>query len=240
MLVIFKMTFRQLLCQPLLWWLCFGIVLISEVAPSFAEVVSFGNVEQAVLNCAQATAWLGILVSVLLSSHMVLGKEIDEKVALTIFSKPISHFSFLAGKFLALFSYITILFLVQGIMVLKVGFVYEWSLDGYIYFAAAMFYVFFQGLMLLGLSIFSCCLCGSYASLFLILFLWIIPVYLTKFLWLPLGIFLPMWDQFDLSYFIFHQLPLPYDEFLPFGLYAIGYMVVMVLLGSMILERRQY
>ena len=240
MFVIFKMTFRQLLQQPLLWWLCFGIVLISEVAPSFAEVVSFGNVEQAVLNCAQATAWFGILVSVLLSSHMVLGKEIDEKVAMTIFSKPISHFSFLAGKFLALLSYITFLFLIQGLMVLKVGYVYEWSMGGYIYFVAAMFYVFLQGLMLLGLSIFSCCLCGSYASIFLTLFLWVLPIFTIKYLWLPLGVFLPFWGQFDLSYYIFHQLPLPYGEFLPLGLYSVGYMLLMVFLGSMILERRQY
>jgi ABC-type transport system involved in multi-copper enzyme maturation permease subunit len=238
--IIFKITFRQLLRQPLLWWLCFGVIILSEITPSFAEVVAFGNIEQAVLNCSQGIAWFGVIMSVLISSHLVLGKELDEKVALTLFTKPLPHFQFLMGKFFALLGFNLILFLVQSLMILKIGWTYEWSEQGFSTFFMAITCVMLQGFMIMGLSIFCTCCFGTSISLWMTVLIWVLPYLLSEKPMAMMAFFFPLWDRFDITYSIFHGLEIDWFIILPFSLYAISYLIAMVLLASLVLKEREY
>jgi ABC-type transport system involved in multi-copper enzyme maturation permease subunit len=240
MVVIFRMTLRQLIRVPLLWWMLFAVMVISEFAPSFAEVVAWGNKEQSILDCAQATAWAGILMSVVMSTHMILGKELDEKVALTLFVKPLSPSSFLFGKYFALLLAASIIFVIQSLMVLRLGWIYNWSSQGYLYFFSSMLMVFFQGMMLLSVSVLMNCWLGNVVSIWSIVIFWSLCLWVPPSWNFPCALIIPLWTSFDLSEIVFKNMNLPWKTIGLLGLYALSYSTIVIGISAKVLARRQY
>lgn len=240
MLSIYFVTFRQLLRQSILWWICVAVVIMSEVMPSFAEVVAFGHVEQAVISSAQGVLWLGVLCSILLSSHYVLGKELEEKVALTIFTKPISAFSFLMGKFFALLTFNSVIFVIQVLCVLKTGWVYEWSLEGYVMFFHSIWMVFCQGIIFLGLTVFCCCCFSPFLAPLLACCLWLLATFVPSTLAWLVSPLLPYWSAYDISFNIFHKVPVSASDTLLLTAYALACLFLSVYAGACALDHREY
>ena len=240
MSVIFWMTLRQLIRVPLLWWLLVAVMVISELAPSFAEIVAWGNAEKSILDCAQATAWAGILMSVVLSTHMILGKELDEKVALSLFVKPLKTSSFLYGKYAALLLASLIIFFIQALMVVRLGWIYHWSSQGYLYLLASLMTVFFQGMMLLSVSVLMNCWLGNVVSLWAVAIFWLLCLWIPAELHFPLAMIFPMWTWFDMTEVIYKNLAIPWGTLGILCIYALVYSCGMLTLSEKILQRRQY
>lgn len=240
MFPIYKMTLKQILHLPLLWWSMISVVVLSEITPSFAEVTAFGNVKQAVLDCAQATSWGSILVTIVMSSYLTLGKELDEKVALTVFTKPLSFRAFLLAKTMALTTGISLVFLIQALMISRLGWIYNWENSSYWSFATTLWLILVQGLMLLSLNILVSTIFKSASSLWITAAIWILPLILPSssypwFCWL-----FPIWVWFDVSYEIYHSIELSKAHLFYLSLYGILYAFAWIEISSYMLKKRQF
>jgi ABC-type transport system involved in multi-copper enzyme maturation permease subunit len=240
MLSIYKMTLNQILRLPLLWWSMMSVIVLSEIMPSFAEVTAFGNVKQAVLDCAQATAWGSILITIVMSSYMTLGKELDERVALTVFTKPISFRTFLLAKIMALTTGITLVFLIQALMISRLGWIYEWESSSYWTFATTLWLILVQGMMLLSINTLASTVFKSASSLWITVAIWALPLVLPPSFYPWVCWACPMWVWFDVSFEIYHNIKLSTSTIFFLSLYGLLYSGCWLELSSWALKKRQF
>jgi hypothetical protein len=217
-----------------------SVVVLSEIMPSFAEVTAFGNVEQAVLDCAQATAWGSILMTVVMSSYMTLGKELEERVALTVFTKPIELTTFLMGKTCALITGIVIVFCIQGLMISRLGWIYGWETSSYHAFALTLWLILMQGIMILAVSTIASTLFKSTAAIWVTIGLWILPLFLPEWSFAWSSWILPMWVWFDFSYEIYHKTAFNPVDLLLLSSYSLLFSASWLGISAWTLSRRQF
>ena len=237
---LYWITLRQLLRQSSLWWLNLFVIAFSEIAPAFAEVFSFGKVEQAIVDCSTATVYFAVLLSVVTSSYQLLAKEFNEKVALTLFTKPLSLLEILLSKYFALLTTLFIIALVQTLMVMKHAYTYELSENSWKTLFFAIYSVFLQGLILQSLGLMFSCRFHGLSSLYLTLFMIFLgqtfPIKLI--FWVSFAI--PALQWFDLSYWIYNGHPIPSMYLFNLTLYALGYSGLMVVLASFFLQKKEF
>ena len=240
MFPIYKMTLKQILRLPLLWWSMMSVVVLSEITPSFAEVTAFGNVKQAVLDCAQATSWGSILITIVMSSYLTLGKELDENVALTVFTKPLSLRTFLLAKTMALTTGISLVFLMQALMISRLGWIYQWESNSYWTFVTTLWLILVQGLMLLSLNTLVSTIFKSASSLWITGAIWVLPLVLPSSFYPWICWLCPIWVWFDVSFEIYNSIKLSNTTLFWLSLYGILYSFSWIEISSFTLKKRQF
>jgi|SaaInlStandDraft_1057018.scaffolds.fasta_scaffold17908_4 ABC-type transport system involved in multi-copper enzyme maturation permease subunit len=240
MLHLYWITLRQLLRQSALWWLNLFVIAFSEIAPAFAEVFCFGKVEQAIVDCSTATVYLAVLLSVVTTSYQLLAKEFNERVALTLFTKPLSLLEILLAKYFALLTTLFIIAMVQGLMILKHAYTYELSHESWFSLATALYAVFLQGLILQSLGLMFSCRFHGLSSLYLTLGMILLGQTVPPYFLSWTCFFIPGLQWYDLSYWIYNNHSIPMEYLANLSLYAIAYSGLMVVLGSYFLDKREF
>jgi len=240
MLHLYWINLRQLLRQPSLWWLNLFVIAFSEVAPAFAEVFSFGKVEQAIVDCSTATVYTAILLSVVTSSYQLLAKEFNEKVALTLFTKPLSTLEILLSKYFALLTTLAIIGAVQALMILKHAITYELSGASWVNLVISIYAVLLQGLILQSLGLMFSCRFHGVSSLYLTIGFILLGQTLPPFLLSWVCFMIPGLQWYDLSYWIYNNHAIPVDYLVHLSLYALSFSGLMVVLGAYFLEKREF
>lgn len=240
MLQLYWITLRQLLRQSSIWWLNLFVIAFSEIAPAFAEVFSFGKVEQSIVDCATATVYLAVLLTVVTSSYQLLAKEFNERVALTLFTKPLSLLEILLSKYLALLTTLFMVSIIQSLMVLKHAYVYDLSLESWKNLFIAMYAVFLQGLILQSLGLMFSCRFHGVSSLYLTLGMILLGQTLPSHLLSWSSFIIPALQWYDLSYWIYNNHPVSLSYLGNLSLYALAYSSLMVVLGSSFLKKREF
>jgi len=240
MLHLYWITLRQLLRQSSLWWLNIFVIAFSEIAPAFAEVFCFGKVEQAIIDCSTATVYLAILLSVVTCSYQLLAKEFNEKVALTLFTKPLSLLEILLAKYFALLTTLLLITAVQTIMITKHAYTYELSGESWKSLFIAMYAVLLQGLILQSLGLMFSCRFHGVASLYLTLSMILLGQTFPSYLLSWVSFFIPGLQWYDLSYWIYNNHPIPLSYMGNLTLYAFAYSAFMVYMGAFFLKKREF
>lgn len=237
---LYWITLRQLLRQSSLWWLNIFVIAFSEIAPAFAEVFSFGKVEQAIVDCSTATVYFAVLLSVVTTSYQLLAKEFNERVALTLFTKPLSLLEILLAKYFALLTTLFIIASVQALMILKHAFTYELSPESWSNLINALYTVFLQGLILQSLGLMFSCRFHGLSSLYLTMGMIILGQMLPSKLLVWICFLVPGLQWYDLSYWIYNNLAVPTGYLPSLTLYALSFSSLMVVLGSFFLRQREF
>lgn len=240
MIRLYWITLRQLLRQPIFWVINVSIIVISEISPAFAEIFSFGRVEQAVMDTSRASVYMAVWLTALVCSYQLLSKEINEKVALSLFTTPLGPLGFLSSKAAALFTTLTLVFMVQGTMIFKHSWTYEWTSEGIFFLLFNLYTVLLQGLMLLSLSIMCSCVIHGIRSLYLAIVLMVAGSMVPEPWSLGLSWLCPLLGWFDLSYWMYHRVEIPFLLVFALTAYALAYSCWMIWVGSQWLSRRDY
>jgi len=237
---LYWMNLRQLLRERHLWYINLFVIIISEIAPAFAELFTFGKVDVAIIECASACVYVGVLLFVITSCFHLLGKELNERVALTMFSKPISIRGFILAKFSAILTAVTIIFMFQSLLVWKQFIVYELSDESLRMAFYWLFCVYLQGIILLALSMTLTVLVGPIIGLlftFLMLtfpYLWT----LTPLAWVCW--FIPAFPWFDLSNALYKGNAVPGTYILGLTIYATLYTLACLIISVKSIKTKEF
>ena len=237
---LYLITLKQMLRHSTLWYIILFSLVSSEIAPAFAELFTFGRVEVAVIDASQACVYLGVLLATVNGCYSLMGKELNEKVALTLFTKPITLSSFVWAKYASLISGLLVLVTVQGVWLYKQSIVLEWTSLGLSNALFALGSVFFQGIILLSVAIlFTIRFGGLVGVIITLLFCCLSYIFPQNILpWIcPL---LPALPWYDLSPVIYSAKPVSGLYFILISLYAIVYSTASLFFATKILERRDF
>lgn len=215
------MNLRQLLRERHLWYINLFIIVVSEVAPAFAELFTFGKVDVAIIECASACVYLGVLLFVITSCFHLLGKELNEKVALTMFSKPIHMRTFIMAKFFSILAAVTVIFLFQSIWVWKQFYIYDIDSSSLKTAFIWLLCVYLQGVILLAMSMGLTVLAGPIIGILCTFILMTLPYVwsLTSLVWVSW--ILPAFPWFDISNALYKGVDVPFS----YALLLIGYAI---------------
>ncbi|MBF0196868.1 MAG: hypothetical protein HQL32_04130 [Planctomycetes bacterium] len=240
MFSIYLITLKQLLRHSTIWYINLFAIVSSELAPPFAELFTFGRVELAVIDAVQACVYVGILLSAINACYALMGKELNEKVALTLFTKPLSMHSFVLGKYWALLSCILIVCMVQSLWMYKQAFVLGWSNLGFMIALMAIYSVFCQGVILLSLAVFLTASIGPLLGIFTLISLWLIG-YIVPQSFLPYICWaVPPFKWYDLSPVIYEGRMVSGVYLLLLGIFALAYSSFCVILAARVLKRKEF
>lgn len=239
MRIVFLLTAKELYRKSYIWYINLFAILACEILPAF-ELFAFGKTEIATLDILQATLFFTMLICLLISSYQLLGRELHERMALTLFTKPISPFCVILGKVLALLSILFIISLIQGLCILKQGWYLDWPNEIFRYTILSIWTVFLQGVMVLSLStVLSICfgsIIGAIGPLIIIMTSYIVPAKIL--VWLsPI---IPAMPWFDLSSIFYSGEQIMPVFILSLSAYGIMYALWMLFLGGLGLKIKEF
>jgi ABC-type transport system involved in multi-copper enzyme maturation permease subunit len=237
---LFWLNLRQLLRQRHLWYINFFVIVVSEIAPAFAELFTFGKVEVAIIECASACVYTGVLLFVITSCFHLLGKELNERVALTMFSKPISMRMFILIKFCSLLSAVTVIFLFQALFVCKQFYVFGLSQQGLLMALYWLFCVYLQGVIILAISVGLTILSSPILGLVLTFVIMILPYFwtFTSLVWVCWII--PALPWFDLSNALYKGNQVPFHYIASLFAYSVLYTLVWLILSTKWIKAKEF
>lgn len=238
-LCIFKLTFKEILQLSYLWYILLASVAAIEILPAF-ELLHFGNADNAILNVLQASVFSAVLFTIIIACYTLLGRELNQKIAMNLFTKPISFRQVLLGKYFALVSIISLQVLLLGLGVFKQAWVLNWESTTVLHAVISLWSVFLQGIMLLSLSILMTIVFGSLAGLFLTISFIMLSYCLPPGCLFWFCVIIPPLPWFDITpvYFAGGEIAPLYVLF--FSVFAVAYSAFMIELGSKFLERREF
>lgn len=240
MSTVYLLTLRQLLRQPHLWYLMLFALLAIEISPAWAEVYAFGRSEVAVIDTLQATFFVIVLLSVVTSSYSLLGRELGHRIAMTLFTKPIEFHSVLYAKYLALLTSLLFVCLFLGLWMLKQAWYLDWQFIGIKLAFYSMICIFFQGMMILSLSIAWSVSVGPLFSVLLTMLMtfagYFMPIQYLKYI----CFFVPATPWFELSTPIAKMEDVPLSFMLFMVLYSVCFSALMIHLSKIFLSRKEF
>lgn len=193
--------------------------------------------------------FFGILFTISLFLNMIPG-EIEHRTIYPMLAQPITRADYLWGKFLGIFSIVSIYLLVLGFELMIVLYPLEhfWNLN--ILKALAMIII---QCGIIGATIILFSLITSYPlTLTIVSFIYIVgnlSTYYTAFLFRnyprPLAVFvglikliLPKFDVFDIKNAIVHEHPITIEYIVTAAIYGILYLIAIMVLAEIIFERK--
>lgn len=244
-------TLKELLRGKLLYSVIFFALIMFFAATLFGSV-SVGEVQYVIKGLGLSGITLSVNFFIVITTTLLLEKEIKNKTILNIFSKPVSRSSYLLGKLLGVFIAASLLISICACL-----------LFCWIYFLAGsppfeifegVFYTLCESLLLCGVAIFfSSIFTVPIISGFATFFIWIIGRSLELLLVLGekmqdpgksiLEIMywaLPGFFRFEVSSSIIYGESLGLARAFYTGVYAVSLTMILVLLGSMVFEKRQF
>ena len=240
MLSIYQITLRQMVRQTHLWIILMFAIISLELSPAFAELFAFGKTEVAVIDTLQATYFLIILLTVVSSSYTLLGRELSQRMAITLFTKPIPIHVVLYSKFLALLSSLLVVSFFLGLWILKQAWYLHWPFIGVQLAFCSMISIFFQGMMILSLSIALSISLGPLFAVMLTIIMafagFFMPIHALKFV----CFIIPALPWFDLSFPIYTQSKISLFFMLKLMAYAAPYSMFMIYLSRCFLNKKDF
>lgn len=239
MLTLYAISTKQLLRQPQLWLVMAASVIACEILPAF-ELFSFDRREMATLDILKATLFFCVFLSLLISSYQLLGKELHDRVALVLFTKPISYFNVILAKLASLLTVLSMICLMLGLWILKQGWYMDWSSSMISYALVSIWCVFLQGAMILSVSVAITILAGSISGIVTPIIFIVISNCVPGNILPWLSIIIPPFPWFDLSASIFSQELIPVRYLIEISLYAVVYSLWAMFISSIALKYREY
>jgi len=121
-LAISQNTFVQTVRQPVFCWMflvALIVLVLSVPLTTWAMSVDYHQTNQKMLEgLGLGTLLICGLVVASLSASSVLAREIEDKTALTVISKPVSRPTFVVGKFLGVAAAVMLFFILGGLVYL--------------------------------------------------------------------------------------------------------------------------
>lgn len=240
MFPVYALTLKQLIRQSHLWYIILFAIISIEIAPAFAELFTFGKTELAVIDALQATFFMIVLLSVVSSSYSLLGKELNQRIAMTLLTKPIHYQKVIYAKYLALLTSLVVISFFLGLCILKQAWVLEWQNLSIKLAFYSVVGIFFQGTIILSLSMALSIVLGPLYAVLLTLALtfagFFFPIHLIKYV----CFIIPAMPWFDLSVPIYSQTDIPIWFMGKLILYSVTYSGLMLYLSKLSLERKEF
>lgn len=254
-------TFREAIRDKILYnLLIFALVIIG--ASYLLSTLTLGEQSKIILDLGLGSMNLfGVLIAIFVGIGLV-NKEIERKTIYTIITKPIARYQFLIGKY---FGLVATLFVNLSIMLVgfycsfylqKTGFFFlnapEVHLD--LGFYKAVFLIFIELMVVTGIAIlFSTFTTSTLAAIFTLFFYVIghllgtlkelalkLQDPLSKNLLDGLYYFLPNLEKFNIKSEVVHHIPISTQYVLMSTLYGILYISPLLLLASLIFQKRDF
>ncbi len=236
---IYRITVREIFKLSYLWYInIFGLVA-AETLPAFG-LFHFGSSMAGVLEILQSCLFFTIFISVLTVCYTLFGKELYYKMALTLFTKPVSRTTILIAKYFALISVISVCVLTQGLWLMKQIIYLGWNVQQIILALAAIWNVFLLGGMLLSLALAFTLYIGPLAAVFLTVIATVTSFLLPETALYIASPLIPAIPWMDLNAMIYKNIPLTFKYFSSQTLYAVAYSSWMLFLCSERLKRLQF
>ena len=192
-----------------------------------------------------------IFVSVYFASAL-LSREMEKKTVLTLFVKPVSRTQFIIGKFLSLACVLFLIVLFLTLFVVSVYFIYGRPLHFVVF--AAMWGIFLEALMLLTLAFFFSVFSSSFLVLVYSVLMFIIghsAAGIVFFVqqqgegdvfskWVVTGAVraFPNFEKLNWRAEALYKLPLKEGELLFSSLYAVSWIIFLLMVTSILFERK--
>jgi ABC-type transport system involved in multi-copper enzyme maturation permease subunit len=240
MLPIYLVTLKQLLRQSNLWYVNIFAIVTSEIAPAFAELFTFGNKEIAVIESVKASVYLSVILSAIVCIYKIMSKELNLKVAVNIFAKPIEFKTFMLAKYLGMMTVIIILCLFQAILVYKHSWYLNWSPEGINIAFASLYGVFLQGACLISFAMMLSVAFNKFFSLFLIILVLFIPYMIPNEVLIWVSFVIPALSWFDFSEMVYKNIPVGLPYLCLLSMYCIFYSVFSIFIADILLKRKEF
>lgn len=238
--VIFFTTLRQLLRQSNLWLINIFAIVTSEFSPAFAELFTFGNAENAVIESIKASLYLAIIITSILCIYRLLSSELNDKIAINLFAKPISFMDFLLGKYLAMLIVILIVSLFQAIWLVKHAYFLDWSSLGVKLAFTSLFGVFLQGACLIAFSMMLALVFNKGISIILLILSLFISYLVPSDILIVLSAFFPALSFFDFSELIYKKVDFSINFIGLLTLYSIVYIYFCLKLSEFFFKKKEF
>jgi len=157
-----------------------------------------------------------------------------------MFSKPISMHVFIWAKFFALVVAVTVIFLFQALLVWKQFYVYELSNQSLLMALYWLLCVYFQGMIILAISMAFTVLTGSIMGLVLNFIMLLLPYLwgVTSLVWVCWS--LPALPWFDISNALYKGDVVPWHYMVGLAFYACLYSLVWLNLSMKWMQRKEF
>ena len=246
-------TFRESIRSKILYLtLCFSTVLIF-VAALFGSVTIGDQIKVIIDFGLFSTSILAVLYAVITGTTL-LSKELTRKTIFNVLSKAVKRWEFVCGKYLGMLLTEAVLIAIMAVLLVLFVFLFQGGFRPAILLGSL--HILFELVIVCGLAIFfstivvTPLLSGILAfSLFLVGRSAGYLLYFVKsgasdgvqsLLLKALYLVVPHLDKINISSEIVYDAPLPISATLIAGLYAVGYAGVLIVLGTMFFERREF
>lgn len=240
MVPLYIVTLKQLLRQSNLWYINIFAIAASEISPAFAELFTFGNKEIAVIESVKASVYLSVILSAIVCVYSLMSKELNHKVAVNIFAKPIDFKTFILSKYLAMLSLIVILCIFQACWLFKHAHFLNWSSDGLRMAFVSLYGVFLQGACIIALAMMLSVTFNKFLSLTIIIVILFLPYMIPSKLLICFSFILPALSWFDFSEMIYKNISVSATYLMYLSFYCVIYSLSSILIAEKILERKEF
>jgi ABC-type transport system involved in multi-copper enzyme maturation permease subunit len=254
-------TFREAIRDKILYnLLIFALLII--LGGYLLSTLTFGEQSKIILDLGLASMNLfGVLIAIFVGIGLV-SKEIDRRTIYTIVTKPVARYQFLLGKYLGL-----VLTLLVNLAIMVVGFYCSFYLQktGWQFLAApevhlsigfykAVFLIFMELMIVTGVAIFFSTFTTTTLAAIFTLFFYVIghtigtlkelgsklanPI--SKSLLDGIYYLLPNLEKFNIKTEVVHNMPISINYMLMSTLYGILYISALLLLASLIFQKRDF
>lgn len=248
--VIAKNTFKEAMRDRILYAIL-GFAFLFIVSTIFLGSISLGEDLKIIRDFGLAGIYIfGLIVTIFLGTSLIY-KEIEKRTICTVLSKPVSTRDFILGKFLGLFSSITLAIILMAAVYLIVVVIKGGGFD-------------FRGLLAIAFQLFELAVFVSLTILFssfvkpfsamiysiLIVFighsLSLIAKYgdksggIFKFISVILYYALPNLDKFNIRNLVVHNQNISLSQIALTFLYALTYSFILLVLANSALKRQEF
>jgi len=240
MVPLYIVTLKQLLRQSNLWYINIFAIVASEISPAFAELFTFGKKEIAVIESVKASVYLSVILSAIVCVYSLMSKELNHKVAVNIFAKPIEFKTFILAKYSAMLTLIMILCLFQAVWLWKHAYFLGWSSAGIKIAYASLYGVFLQGACILALAMILSVGFNRFLSVIVIILTLFLPYMVPSELIIWFSFILPALSWFDFSEMVYKNVSINVTYLVYLSIYCVIYCVTAILIAEKILERKEF
>lgn len=247
-------TFLEIIRDKILYNILFCSVLLLGVA-FLASRLAVLKQDRVVLDFGlSALSISGLAVAILVGSGMI-GREFDRRTILVALSRPISRLQFVLGKYLGLAGVIALNWLLLTvaffiILGLTVGGTVGGVLSGALFWA--LFFVLLQSLVAAALAVFFSVFTTTSLAVMFTLGLYLVGSNISQLRWLAArtpgagatvlnvaAALFPNFEHFNLGLKVTYGLPVPFLFALTAILYAAAVIGACLLVGGLLLRRRE-